>query len=370
MATDLQGAGIELAVASSRRSASQVCGILGDARIPVDHVIDRSAVGGDNKGTRRWVEAACERFSISNNQVVWLGDTDQDMRSAVNAGAIYFNAGWASPAYKYGITVARPDLFSLMVVEFFAKENLWFWRLDAEDARHRKVTGRSWVDSRGAGVDHLQKLLLRSFKDDVDAAIGAFSVGDFATYHVLGSLYAEGIAGRADTWTIYPGREGGLSPILGRFIDLAARLLRHRPAEDVLLRHRNAVHSAEARKNADLGFENQMESLRLNPERRAVVENKCVLVVDDYITAGNSQECARNLLLEAGAREVISVSIGRYNYGYNTMAPDADYVWNPYEVFPEDGAGHFVKSRVREQRDAAVLQAIRDSYHRVSGWRP
>jgi hypothetical protein len=53
-----------------------------------------------------------------------------------------------------------------------------------------------------------------------------------------------------------------------------------------------------------------------------------VLVLDDFITEGNSFECARNLLFAAGAANVVCVSIGKYGQRYNLVTIKSEF--NPF----------------------------------------
>lgn len=53
--------------------------------------------------------------------------------------------------------------------------------------------------------------------------------------------------------------------------------------------------------------------------------NKNIIVIDDFITEGYSTECARNLLLKAGASNIISLGIGKYGSRYSIIKIHGDF---------------------------------------------
>jgi hypoxanthine phosphoribosyltransferase len=128
------------------------------------------------------------------------------------------------------------------------------------------------------------------------------------------SIYAEGLHLRADTWTVYPGSSGGgPNKQMGFVIDAIVKQFRDRYVERLLVRHTAALDSGETRnRGGNVDFANQVNTVHVNPDERKRVLNKTVLVVDDFETQGWSAECARNLLLQASAREVMCVNIGKY----------------------------------------------------------
>ena len=87
-------------------------------------------------------------------------------------------------------------------------------------------------------------------------------------------------------------------------------------------------------------------------------------MVDDFETEGYSMECARNLLLQAGATAVLNVSVSKYAGRRFVLTPSNGYAWDPYAptTHPE---GSFTQSLATEFRDDRALSVIRDSYKRL-----
>jgi len=334
MLADLAQQGLRIAIASNQLGAAQK---LARADIRPDLLLDRASVGSA-KGTKDWVDTACAEFGIDQYELVWLGDGDLDMRSAVNTKVAYFNAGWSEPDYAYGINVFEPRLFAAIMGECFAKPVDWFVALDAVDLAARPLTVRAMTDSRGGGSQALQDQLRRFLKDRQNFPLGPFMFGEAATLHLLGSVYGAGLAPVTDTWTVYPGskRASGTNPSLAPFVANAARLFRTSYVDDLLIRHTDALDSGQTRAGGgQVGFSNQINTMQLNPARRQNIRGKRIVVVDDFETDGNSLECARNLLLQAGAASVTCLSIGKYRMrgqglSRNVFAPTDGYTWDPY----------------------------------------
>src|SRR5207245_1292569 len=122
---DLKALGLRIAVASNTpdgESRMKKTGIVPDL------VLTRKFIG-IAKGSPLWVQKAVQQFGIADNEVVWLGDSDGDMRSAVNGRVVYFNAGWSKPDYQYGISVKSPATFTFILRECFTKALNWYWTL-------------------------------------------------------------------------------------------------------------------------------------------------------------------------------------------------------------------------------------------------
>jgi hypothetical protein len=99
--------------------------------------------------------------------------------------------------------------------------------------------------------------------------------------------------------------------------------------------------SGEARRRQiEVDFYNQSNTLRLNPDYLQRVQGKCIVVMDDFTTRGYSGECARQLLLEAGVAEVACINVSKYGRDYWVISRGAnDYAWDPYEAKEHAAAG-------------------------------
>ncbi|WP_091585294.1 phosphoribosyltransferase [Alteribacillus bidgolensis] len=64
------------------------------------------------------------------------------------------------------------------------------------------------------------------------------------------------------------------------------------------------------------GAKRHLDTIHLNPEYQGKLKGKKVVVLDDYTANGYSFECARNLLLNQGVKELIFVTIGTFQNVY------------------------------------------------------
>jgi hypothetical protein len=375
MLQKLRDAGLKIAVAKGDPNAG-VAARLAQAGLAADLCLDVTVVR-EKKGGKGWVRAACSAFGLDSNELLWLGDSPGDMHSAVNSRVIYFNAAWSAPTYAYGIQVATPGRFALLVRECFVKPVDWYWRLDATDSAGRAVTMRSMIDGNGAGIPALKDRLITFLHAGIDPRVGPLSVGEFATLHLLGSLYAEGLYERADVWTLYPSSSGGPAGTLDPFVDQGSKLFRDRYLPDALWRHTPSRDTSLSRVRGEIvEFLEQANTVCLRDADRDRIVGKRVLIVDDFTSDGNGLEWARNLFLRAGASEVIAVTIGKYGQARPMGRPGqvglATKVVTPRRGLAWDAFapatyrfGQFVESTALGPRDPAALDYIRESYRRV-----
>jgi hypothetical protein len=365
MIAELRTMGMRLAVASNRPGTARK---FERAGLTVDLILDKALVGV-NKGSPAWVARALQEFRVESNEIVWLGDSDLDMRSAVNAGVIYFNAGWSKPAYEYGINLAAPSLLPLYLQEFFQKPTPWYWQFHGMDRQGRRITAKAMMDAKGAGIQDLKDDLILFLKEGGNPRVGHMLVRDFIFLHFVGSMFSDPLYRRVDIWTAYPSSKIGVNPTLDALVGQVARIFRDRYFGDLLIRHTQSIDSGEARyRQIEVGFYNQSNTARVNPDLRQRIQGKCIAVMDDFTTRGYSGECARHLLLEAGAAEVTSINVSKYGRDYWAISRGADdYAWDPCEAV-EHQARSFRESRTAGQTDQTVLTMIRESYRRVERW--
>ncbi|MDI3462120.1 MAG: hypothetical protein OJF50_000941 [Nitrospira sp.] len=362
MISAMQASGLKIAIASNKSDGAARAK---DSGLAHHLFLSRSSVGA-SKGSPKWVEKVTETFDIESNEVVWLGDSDNDMRSAVNGSVIYFHAGWSVPSYPYGIPISKPLLFPLILRECFQKSSNWYWTLSTIDPIGRDVMARAMLDGNGAGIPSLRNNLLSFLKDGGNPRVGMFSVRDLMILHLIGSIYGEGLFRTADIWAVYPGSKGGTNKALEVFANMASRLFKDKYLGNLLIRHTNSMDSGLTRwKGMSVTFENQINTVNLNPEFSDRIDGKVVVLVDDFTTRGYSSECARNLLLCAGAKDVMCVSISKYGLYQSLIAPIEGYSWNPFTPTTHEN-GQFVEIKVSGDSDSNGLTVVRESYQRIA----
>lgn len=340
-----------------------------DAGLQADHYLSRAEVNA-NKGSRRWVAEARRRTGAGKHEIVLLGDTDQDMREAVNSGIPYFHAHWAVRDNIYGLRMLQPASFSLVLRECFTKREPWYATYEGIDDTGQTVNVVSMMDSRGGGDQHLEGLLRRFLKERIDGHSTPMPFGVFVAFHLLGSLFTSGLVADADIWTVYPGSKVNKGPnaSLTPFMEEAARLFQDKFHRELLIRHTDAEDSGRTRANqGQVSMENQVGTVMVNPALEHAIQNKHVIVVDDFEQSGLSLEWARLLLLNAGVKRVTGVSVAKYAMRYQGIRRT---VWtysgtgiDPFravEFVPDDFSFQTVPLNTH-----GTASEFRDSYRRV-----
>lgn len=365
MLAELRASGLKIAIASNRPGA-----VFRAARAGLESYLflGPSSVG-KRKGAREWVPNAYDPLRVSRHEVVYLGDKDHDMRSAVNARVPYFHAYWSEPNHKYGLRMYRPASFSLIVRECFMKDEPWFAYYEGVDSASQAVRTFSMTDSWGGGNQELEQRTVDFLKDGKDTLTIPMKFGVFVAFHLLGSLTTSGLSSQSDVWTIYPGsKKGSINASLEPFITEAARLFKDGFYRDLLIRHTTAPDSGRTRyRGGTVDIKNQVVSMQVNPQYRDIIAGKHVVVVDDFETEGHSLECARLLLYRAGARAVTGVTISRYMMSGHRYARHVwTYTgndWDPFGPTAFDPAS-FRSALVQPERTDAP-STFRQSYERV-----
>jgi hypothetical protein len=362
MMAALRDAGLRIAVASNREDGRAR---LKRSGLNYDLFLDKTNVGV-GKGSPRWVDRVSEAFDVQRNELVWLGDGDNDMRSAVNGSVIYFHAAWSVPRYPYGVMLKAPGLFPLMLNECFRKPVNWYWTLSASDRAGRQITSRAMIDGNGAGIPALRNDLLSFLKDGGNPRVGKFTVRDLMIVHLIGSIYGEGLFRSTDLWAVYPGSKGGTNKSLELFAKFASRLFKDRYIPDLLIRHTPSMDSGlSRRRGVAVTFTNQVNTVNLNKEVGRRLEGKVIALVDDFTTRGYSSECARNLFVQAGAKEVISISMGKYGPRQSIVSPIRGYAWDPFAPATHSD-DKFDEIVMTGSSKSSALDVVRESYQRLS----
>ena len=364
----LQKMGLNIVVFSnhSHRIVDRRIGLL---PFPPDLLLTQEDVGIP-KGSPRWIEEVCKNFQLKRKEIVYIGDRDHDMQTAVNSKIIYLNAEWSNPGYKYGIPVSSPDILPTILEHFFLREHLWYWSVDSSDSRGNPVVSRALIKGRDIGVGNFKNDLLRWAKHGIDSQVDTVTFSEFILYLLLGSLYLDGTYSEIDTVVVIPGHAGGHNPLMEKSLSRIARLFRDVFLPDLLHRHTSAPKLAYARYQGEPStFRDQVLTMCLDcdsKDRSRVIEGKNILVVDDFVTQGFSTEWARNLLYNAGAKRVISVTIGAFHDAIEVQSIAKKVQWDSFKPVDIDDK-YIVSKDVFATKNPKALESIIDTYKVLSG---
>lgn len=331
---------------------------------PPDLLLTQEDVGIP-KGSPRWIDAVCSQFKLNKNEVIYIGDSDHDMQTAVNSKIVYLNAEWSNPGYKYGIPVSSPELLPLIINHFFLKKDLWYWSVNTSDLRGNQVIKRALIHDRDIGVNNFRDNLLEWSKKGRDCSVGAITMGEFIVYHLLGSLYLDGMYSDIDTVSIIPGHAGGHNPLMDKSIHRISRLFRENFVPNLLNRHtptRKSAYLRYAGESPEFQYQVSTVCLDCDPrDRNKIIKGKTILVIDDFITQGFNTEWARNLLYNAGANKVISVTIGAFLDIVEVQSIAKEFNWDSFVAVNIDDK-YIISKKVTATKNPRALEKIVESY--------
>ncbi len=325
-----------------------------------DHLLNPINTGG-KKGTKKYIGAVRARFGIRENELLYLGDTMNDCREAVNSDIAFFQATWSSAAVlPYGIRIASPSEFADIVETYFLKQALWYYKVDDRDTLNRPVIVRALIDIRKAeerGIKNLLKGINQSKAEQQQRT----RLVQHLSMHLFASLYLEGLhlppLHSRVMWALYPGHDGPQTGVLDEFASMASRLFRD-SYQDIILRHTVAQKLAFLRKNKeDAPIDIQLQSICLNPAWRNKIVGATILLFDDFTTYAHGFETARNFLFNAGADHVISIAVGKYPPPYFALSPEPTTKWDSFTAvkLTQDD---FISKQVNEIIAPAALEVF------------
>lgn len=317
--------GLTTFVVSNDDSAADV---LSRADIIVDHIITKKDTG-KRKPSPVFIEMAQSISEIPTHKLVYVGDDDMtDAICASHAKVLYLSALWANPDPKYGIRIKSPETLGSYIDINLSRTRYWYWSINTEDRLKRNVVMKSLIDC-GSGTEFGKRL-----KNSAVSVLkrGASVDRLFVMNQLFCSIYLDGLPQNLDFWTSYPGHRKGseLNSIMAYYLDLGAKESRDK-YKPIFHRHTTAEKSAYKRHSGgNVDFENQIKTVNIIPDMKGSLKGKSILVVDDFSTNSFSFEWARNLLLQAGAENVILIAVGKYGNRYGIYSPKDEVSWDPF----------------------------------------
>jgi hypothetical protein len=273
----------------------------------------------------------------SNREVIYVGNTEDDMKTAVNGDVLFLNALWHGEANPYGYRFQSPKDVARFIECICLGLNNWFWALEKGDLRVYALAPFTTLSARYVKA-HAYSANARE-----TAKHGA---GDATFWGRLlaARVYFSGLVDEIDYITAYPGHSPSSKPtVIEDALSILAESLRKRYLPNLIIRHTKAQKSQTARiTGVSVGVENQLRTICLNRTPRKGLKGspyktnpmkhgKTVLVVDDFCTQGNSFEAARAFIRRTGAQVVCLSWLKTINTNYNAISGQiSTLVQNPY----------------------------------------
>ena len=226
------------------------------------------------------------RQGWTNREVVFIGNSEIDMRTASTGRLMFLNAAWHGTGNPYGFQFASPRDVARFVDCLCLGLNNWFRAINEGPLRVYAMAPFSTLSSQ----------YLRAHAYSADArATSKHGTGD-ATFwgHLLAArVYFSGLVDEIDYITAYPGHAPDSKPtVIADALNILGGSLRKAYLPDLLIRHSKAQKSQSARiANNSVDVVNQLATILLNPSpHRGITDrtyksmplkpNRKVLLVD------------------------------------------------------------------------------------------
>ncbi|MBC2258241.1 phosphoribosyltransferase [Listeria booriae] len=137
--------------------------------------------------------------------------------------------------------------------------------------------------------------------------------------HLLGELSTSSNFSDIDIWGTFPSSNPDNQDTSVTFIKEAIRLIDgSKVNKEPLIRHtkRQKKQTSGKQYKYENKINDDFQTLRANPVIKDKIKGAVICIIDDYITTGYSAEAAKHILLEAGAKKVIFISVGKFGREY------------------------------------------------------
>ncbi|ROO52742.1 hypothetical protein EDC02_7683 [Micromonospora sp. Llam0] len=304
------------------------------------HVQQADVPGRKNRGSHLWIDVVASGLGVENHRLLYVGGTRLDWRTAINSGVFFLHAQWLGPIPETCLVIESPRDIAFYASQFLMQEPRFSFSYDDPG---RKLSLRCVLPAGATlpadppkGSFTLQEV----FTYHRAIGVGESRASDMLTLHAISSLYVEGMLPKGALFCVYPSSKvGRLSEELEQFVKPAASMVHGYYKDDLLVRAVEAPDTSLARVNArragrpsPVSIVNQVQTVHLGAGYRGKVRDKTVIVFDDFTTTGSSLEWARNLLVSAGARQVIALTIGKYSARYSTYDPKPGVLIDPFSL--------------------------------------
>lgn len=311
------------------------------------------------------IKSILDKLEIEPKKTMYVGNSEIDMRTAVNSKLLFLNATWYGENTDYGFKFFTPKEIARFIDIFCLRDNLWAYRINDGGLEYYAL-----------GIYGTQESQYDYSLDARDAAKFGRGHPEFWIKYLVSTVYLSGLHERIDYIAPYPGHQQGSIPtVMEETIVTFAQCCRKKYLKDLIVRHTTATKSATARTNKQLiDHFNQLNSIQLNQTPAQNIEgklykksplksNKTVLVIDDFCTQGYSLEAARNFIEQTGAK-VILISLlktiikkyeriddlGKFDpynpHQFSDVGKTRAYLFNPYLI--EKFAHQEIRSKLQE----------------------
>lgn len=142
-------------------------------------------------------------------------------------------------------------------------------------------------------------------------------------FHLINEVTTNPYFDKIDYWGTFPSSKPDNTVTSVSFLKEAVRVLidgKPRRGPEILIRQMpmKSKHNSSSTLRLINKSDKDFDTLIVNPALVDKIKGKVVCIIDDYITNGYSAESAKHLLFNAGAKEVVFLSFGKFGRKYHS----------------------------------------------------
>ena len=200
--------------------------------------------GGKDMKPKQYAEAMAHVLDAqgwSAQEVIYIGNTKEDIQAASNGGLLLLNAKWHEENSPYGFEFSSPRDIAKFVDCCCLTPGEWFWGIEDENLRIYTI----------APLGEFSRAYPEAAKYSSDAKKAVkFGLGDLRFWGLLmaARIHLSGIGAEASYVAPYPGHKSTSSKAeLLQAVSIASGSLRANYLQDYILRHNDAPKSQTLR---------------------------------------------------------------------------------------------------------------------------
>lgn len=291
--------------------------------------IDRNIPFKPNKGATQYV---LEKMGWQANEVLYIGSSEDDMRTAVNGKMLFLRATWYSDNTDYGFEFNEPKDMARFIDTLCLRQHFWSHMIKDGDFEYYALAPFSTLKTEFRKYSEDARLASKSGQGNVDFWLGA----------LVTSMYFTGIHERIDFITAYPGHKKGVgNDKMENDLIIFGKCFNKAYLHDLIERHTDAIKSQTARqKKIPIDHHNQLNTIRLNqfPTRNLkkkykhppLKSGKTVLLIDDICTKGWSINAASKYINRTGVKVIMVTWLKTINVDIQEIG--ALPTFDPYSI--------------------------------------
>lgn len=302
-----------------------------------------------------------EKTNIDRQKTLVVGVSKEDLFMASNSHTFLIRGDWADvdPYLRdndYGIPCETPLLLT-KYIDLFFEEPAWYASSQRGNVRFYSLINARTFDSSAKviAVSGIFRNVLKANSNNKK---------DYVTLWLLANIYATPELEDIDLWGYYPSsipllQNQNDESILSQICRKARQIFKKRIDKPLFIRHMQTQKRHTIRNGDKWNPNAQLRSIHLNPELQGKISGKKIAVLDDFMTNGVSFGIAYNLLKQAGAREVVCISLGSFMHTpgfYSIQLPPTQEIFSPMSNPTFEYAQDTLRQSTNQKAQALVCQ--------------